>query len=416
MNQHLLSSLPLERLIDEACNHLKHLDYKPNTINHARRIWQRLMYWAKEHDIKILNPEITEQFLKSIGIPSKELSESLNFYQRRVLLYVRRLEEFSIHGCWRFRCLSESAKASFPPAFEADVKGFLEYCKVQHGNSSNTLREHRHYLLRFTSFLESSGIHSWKDIHDRNLTPFFASQMHLQPRTLSHVVTTLRIFLKYLWLQELHPKDLSPYLPHFRVQRNECIFSIWQQGDVEALLASVDRGSPIGKRDYAILLLVARLGLRAGDIRTIKLDNIHWEKAEIEIVQQKRGNTVLLPLSEEIGQALIDYLRYGRPPVSCREVFVRHCAPFQPFALNDNLYRIIATYRKKAKIKLKYLNHRGLHSLRHTLATRLLEKGTPIETIADILGHVSTETTMSYTKVDIKTLQSAALDPEEIIS
>jgi integrase len=122
---------------------------------------------------------------------------------------------------------------------------------------------------------------------------------------------------------------------------------------------------------------------------------------------------VVLPLTEEIGEALIAYLRDGRPPSARREVFLRHLAPFEPFGPNDNLYHLITTYRRRAGIELPQKSRKGLHSLRHTVATRLLEAGVALDTISGVLGHVSAETTRIYTKVDLAALRSAGLEIEE---
>ena len=128
--------------------------------------------------------------------------------------------------------------------------------------------------------------------------------------------------------------------------------------------------------------------------------------------QAKTGALVVLPLTEEVGEALIDYLRYGRPVTSHREVFLRINAPVEPFGGNDNLHHIITFYRQRAGIALPPQGGIGLHSLRHTVATWLLEAGTPLETIASILGHRSLESTQIYTKVDVETLRQAALEAE----
>ena len=116
-----------------------------------------------------------------------------------------------------------------------------------------------------------------------------------------------------------------------------------------------------------------------------------------------------------MGQALIDYLRHGRPKTSRREIFLRHNAPFEPFGDRTNMHYIITKYRRKANIKLPEKSRSGLHSLRHTLASRLLEANTPVDIIAGVLGHASPETTRHYLRVDIKSLRNVALDPEEVL-
>ena len=208
--------------------------------------------------------------------------------------------------------------------------------------------------------------------------------------------------------------NLTEHVPKIRVRWGELIPSVWKSEDVDALLAAVDRSSPCGKRDYAILLLAVRLGMRVSDIRNLRFENLLWEQARIEIKQVKNSEPLALPLTEELGDALIDYLRYGRPESQRREVFLRANAPFEPFGQNNNLYYIITRYRRRAAIKLPVQNQKGMHSLRHTLASRLLEADIPLETISGIMGHISMDTTRIYTKIDIGALQSVAIDPEEV--
>jgi integrase len=189
---------------------------------------------------------------------------------------------------------------------------------------------------------------------------------------------------------------------------------VWDHELILKLLGAIDRSSAKGKRDYAILLLACRLGLRAGDIRTLKLDHLHWEDSRIEITQSKTTTSLSLPLTEEVGEALIDYLRSGRPKTADREVFLKLNPPFDPFREANNLYHIVTYWRRLAGITFRSPQKRGIHSLRHSLATRLLEQGTPFPTIADSLGHTSLESTRIYAKADVEALRSVALDTEEV--
>jgi len=410
MNQ---NSLPLEQLIDEAYHRVEHLNYHPNTLKSYQRIWRRLLDWSKKHGFCSMSEDLAAQFLKEYGIPfGGEPDEPLDSSKRQIRACVRVLEEFALHGCWQRR--GSTNKIVIPPALEAGVTGFLEYSKVQHGLFPSTLSVRNYHLRLFTSFLETRQIQNWAELSPAILSAFFALYVYMKPSTLAHLAWNIRQFLKYLWLNELHPQDISSCLPKFKVRTDNLIPSVWTREHVEALLSAVDRGSPLGKRDYAMLLLVIRLGLRAGEIRTLKLDHIHWEKAELELFQPKTQNTVRLPLSDEVGKAIIDYLQNGRPNVAYREVFIRHKAPFEPFAYNTRFYQLVSNYRQKANIPPDCSNRRGLHSLRHTLASCLLEQGTPLQTIAAILGHASVETTRIYTKVDVEALRSAALDLEEV--
>src|SRR5437762_6470606 len=153
--------------------------------------------------------------------------------------------------------------------------------------------------------------------------------------------------------------------------------------------------------------------MRVGYNRTLKLDQLHWEDSTIEITQSKTGTPLRLPLTNEVGEALIDYLKSARPQTAHREVFLKANPPFDPFRGN-NLHHIVTYWRLLGGIRFRTVQKRGFHSLRHTLATRLLEKDTPLTTIAEILGHSSLESTRIYAKADVEALRTVALDPEEV--
>ncbi|MBN2853227.1 MAG: tyrosine-type recombinase/integrase [Clostridia bacterium] len=178
----------------------------------------------------------------------------------------------------------------------------------------------------------------------------------------------------------------------------------------------MDRGNPMGKRDYAIILLACRLGIRITDIKKLTFDNFHWNDNQLVFVQSKTRTTISLPLVKDVGWAVIDYLKYGRPKVNTDCVFVRHIAPFLPFSENDHLHQMIAKYMKLAHIPISSKRRVGMHSLRHTLASLLLENNTPLPTISDVLGHVDTDSTAIYLKVDIKKLKECPLNITEDIN
>jgi site-specific recombinase XerD len=268
------------------------------------------------------------------------------------------------------------------------------------------------HITRFLFFLGSGEVSDLATVGPKHLSDFVRSQIHLKPKTLAVIVSDLRSFMRFLCMEGVVGEDLSEHVPKVRVPRGARIASVWSSEDVNSILTAVDRSSPKGKRDYAILMLACRLGMRVSDIRNLRLENLHWREHQVEIQQTKTGVTVTLPLTEEVGQAIVDYLQHGRPTTNCREVFLRVNAPIEPFANNDNLHHIITFYRQRAKVGLKRTGRKGMHSLRHSVATRLLEVGTPLETIASVLGHVSLESTQLYAKVDIDALRSAALDPE----
>ena len=152
--------------------------------------------------------------------------------------------------------------------------------------------------------------------------------------------------------------------------------------------------------------------MRVSDIKKLKKENFHWEEKQLIFVQSKTKAPLSLPLTPEVGWAVIDYLKYGRPNVDTPYLFVRHLAPFGPFSEGANLHGLIERYMNLAHLP-KLNKKRGMHSLRHTLASMLLEKDTPLSTISDLLGHVETNSTGVYLKVGIQKLKECALTLEE---
>ena len=187
--------------------------------------------------------------------------------------------------------------------------------------------------------------------------------------------------------------------------------SVWNPDDLKKLISVIDRGNPCGKRDYAMILLVALLGLRSIDVKRLTFENFNWNDNYLEFSQSKTSAPVRLPLLKDVGWAVIDYLQNGRPISESSYVFLRHVAPLEPFSDDDHLHHMIMKYIRLAKIRISNKKV-GMHSLRHTLATTLLEQHQPIEIIADILGHQSVESTPTYLKSSLSLLRECTLNPE----
>ena len=144
--------------------------------------------------------------------------------------------------------------------------------------------------------------------------------------------------------------------------------SVWTTDELKKLIAAIDRGSPKGKRDYAIILLACCLGIRCGDIKHLTMENFKWEEKKLIFIQSKTKTHTALPLMPEVGWAVIDYLKHGRPKIDTPYIFVKHMAPFGPFAEEGYLYHLIKQYMTLAHLPtLK--KRRGMHSLRHTMAS-----------------------------------------------
>jgi integrase len=233
-----------------------------------------------------------------------------------------------------------------------------------------------------------------------------------QAKTVEHKLCAVRSFLRFAGSDGLVDGAVLEAVPAVKSSRQARIPSVWDPADVTKILQAVDRGNPCGKRDYAIILLITRLGLRGIDVKRLRFGDLDWPGNRLSVVQAKTGHRVQLPLLKDVGWAIIDYVRSGRPRSDCPEVFIRHTAPIGPFSDQDHLHQILVKHARTAHVPLGEKRRHGMHSLRHTLATRLMEDGTPVEQIADILGHQSVASTGAYLKSSLGLLAKCALDPD----
>jgi len=271
------------------------------------------------------------------------------------------------------------------------------------------------YRQAIACFSTQKKIKSSDDITAFHLTKFLTSFTECKPRYVSTVLSVLRNYFTFLQDMNFTRTNLATSLPHVRVLRNAFIPHAWKTDDVRKLLVSIDRNSAKGKRDYAILLMVVHLGLRVSDIRNMRLSNLNWNKKTITLSVRKTGQALELPLLDDIGWSIIDYLKNGRPQTACNRVFIRHRAPFDSFGENQSFYSALHRYMKVAGIIPPAGVHCGLHSLRSTLARNMLEAQTPLPVISEVLGHTNINTTSIYLKIDLNGLRKCVLDPEEVL-
>ena len=412
MNETGSETLQLGRLVADALVEIKRLGYSRRSENRYRATWEHLIGFSRQKGPgDEFSGDLAARFLEECRVKNQEVDKPDRGWRRHMVIGVKALADFAKNGCIG-RAHTRVQAIHLPPTMQNRLRDFEQYCKDRLYLRPSTLLLRTTELTIFLDFLHSKKARTLDQIQAADLSEFVSSRDHLQPETVARIVSDMRSFLRFLTMRGILQKDLSAELPKIRVPRDATIPSVWDQELLVRLLDTVDRSSAKGKRDYAILLLACRLGLRAGDIRTLKLENLHWAESTIEITQAKTGTPLTLSLTSEVGEALIDYLKSGRPQTTHREVFLRVTPPFDPFRDNDSLHHIIKYWRQLAGITFRSPQKQGLHSLRHTIATRLLEKGTPLPTIAEILGHTSLESTRIYAKADVEALRGVALDSE----
>jgi site-specific recombinase XerD len=219
------------------------------------------------------------------------------------------------------------------------------------------------------------------------------------------LTTALRSFLRYAQYRGAVKLDLAAAVPAVANWSMPSIPRGIRADQVRQLLASLDRHTATGRRDYAIVLLLARLGLRAGEVAFLELDDLDWEAGQVS-VRGKRGQRTALPLPADVGEALTAYLCRGRPQSTCRRVFLRGKAPVRGFLSQCAIGSVIRHALQRAAIKAPTT---GAHQFRHALATDMLRRGASLTEIGDILRHRSLQTTTIYAKVDLQALRTLAL-------
>jgi site-specific recombinase XerD len=403
----------LDQLIAEALRYLEKLHYDRRSLRRYRTTWRHFIAFARERGSgECFDPELAKCFVDDIRSRRGSRTAPFRDWRAHVVFEMKVLEQFARDGSIKRRHVGRRP-TTIPPAMKSAYADYQQYARERLHLRSSSLVARTTEIALFLNTLRLRKVMSYAEMQPADITAYVTSRSHYTPRTISRAVSDIRQFLRFLLMRRIIRKDLSAVLPKVRVPRDAAIPSVWDDELVTQLLEVVDRSSPRGKRDYAILLLACRLGLRLGDIRTLTLDALQWDAGVIEIGQRKTGAAYRLPLTEEVGEALIDYLKSGRPKSDHREVFLLARSPFGPFARDNHLYYVVKEWRQRAGIQFRSRQRAGMHSLRHTLATQLLKNETPVHVIAEILGHASVSSTLIYAKADVEALRQAALCTEE---
>jgi integrase/recombinase XerD len=326
------------------------------------------------------------------------------------LRIMRMIGDFQLHHTVLRRYYKH--KEILTEAYFINISKQFEFYCANKGYSKVTVDHYVKQSARFMDYLTSQKISHCKEISLPVIHAYIVTLTGYTYKTVEQNICSIRAFLRFLLEIKEIEIDFAAKTPMIQARKQTRIPSVWTADELKKLIEAIDRGSPKGKRDYAIILLACRLGMRCTDIKNLKMESFHWEEKKLVFTQSKTRTPLSLPLTPEVGWAVIDYLKYGRPKIDSPNIFVRHLAPFGPFSEADHLTQLIKRYMVLAHLPtLK--KKRGMHSLRHTMASVLLEKDTPLSTISDILGHADPDSTAVYLKVNIKKLQECSLSFEE---
>lgn len=290
--------------------------------------------------------------------------------------------------------------------FAQTLPGFWDYLETERGLSAATLHRYTSHLRPFEAYITRVGLTDLATLSPAHLRVFIDARARtLGPQGVQQVGGALRVLLRYLHRQRLVLTDLSRAIERRRQYRHATIprSVTWEQ--VRMVLEGIDRRAPVGKRDYAIVLLLVTYGLRAREVAALTLDDLDWKRERLRVPRRKAGHATTFPLSPQVGAALLDYLRAGRPQTTDRQVFRSVLAPFAPTTMTAVSQRA-GHYLRAAGIAVP---RPGSHTFRHTCVQRLVDADFPFKVIGDYVGHRLPQSTQIYGKVAVETLRQVAL-------
>jgi integrase/recombinase XerD len=300
-----------------------------------------------------------------------------------------------------------------PNPFGDSAPRFFEHLREEKGLKESTLKAYRYHLRAFAAYLQDIGLTDLAHLSPAVLSAFVADYgARVDWASLRNCCGELRVFLRYLYREGVLTRDLSGAVEAPQTFRFSGLPRSISWEAVQHVLTGVDRRTAMGKRDYAILLLLITYGLRGAEVAGLTLDHIDWRNDRLRIPERKAGHSTAYPLSSTVGGAIIDYLEHGRAKTGYRRVFLRSLAPVTPIG-SAAVSACAGKYLRRAGVQVP---RPGSHTLRHTCVQRLVDRDFSLKTIGDYIGHRSPSSTQIYSKVAIEALRQVALgDGEEVL-
>ena len=377
----------------------------------------------REYDLKFQGDLITEwdavstwmcskgysEFSETIGyqycdeqIGSHLITEGMTWRDKRRLRAVRMLTSYQKGGEFEFR--SPRVDRVFEGGIGKAFQDYLDYIRDVRQLSEASIRNNTQYLFDLYRFLEEQRL-SLDDLTLEVADAFFKIKDYSEASR-HNAGSVIKLFLQYAYDSGITERDLSIYILKDNYNRHSKIPTTYTEEEIRSTIESVDRTAPIGKRDYLVLLLAAEYGWRAKDITTFRFDEIDWDKNVIRFEQHKTGDAVEFPLLASVGNAVIDYVKHGRPESDSPYVIL--CSERSKWAKplsSPTVHSIVSQYLRKARVPDWQTKKHGPHSFRHSLATTMLKKEISLPVISTVMGHQTTKTTGDYLKIDIERLR-----------
>jgi len=370
--------------------------FKRRVLGQKIRVVANFSQWLQAEDVAAqeLTDEHVERFFEG---PARQQS-----VQRGEFATLRRLLDL----LGQLGVLHPLPEHNESTPIQQSVGAFAAYLREERALSEKTLIQYCPFIERFLSARFGEGPVEFAALNARDVIGFVTQQAaHLSPARAKAATKALRSFFRYLRYCGAIQLDLVAAVPTVPNWSMTGIPRAIAPDHLQSVLANCPRDTPVGRRDYAILMLLARLGLRAGEIVSLTLDSIDWEAGSIAVAG-KGNRAASLPLPVEVGEAIAEYLCHGRPNSSSRALFLRVCAPIRGLGAQQSVGTIVGAALKRAGIETR---HRGTHQFRHALGADMLRHGATLTEIGSVLRHRHAKTTNLYAKVDFAALRPLSL-------
>ena len=386
------------------------IGFSIKTMDGYLSIWNNYIKWKNENSFTYNEKDYSKFLLEYYHFDANKCSNELKSRYQQLMRSKRILDDFDTYKQFMLkRSLPNALYSDYPSDWNVILDNYLDYLKNIRQNSDNSIKVKKEYLIHLLSYFHKNGLNKFDDFSKQIIIDFINTTIEKGNVSKRRFFYVLRDFLNYLFIENVVLEDFSIYIPKIRSKSRKKLPTYLKQNEIEELLTSIPKNTKVDIRNYTIILIAARLGLRVSDILNIKLKDIDWKNNKLSIIQPKTNTLNILPLSKEVGWAIIDYIKNSRPKCTCEYLFVQMKYPFKKMEHFDvfNKYFTKCDFESESTKK-------GIHNLRHSLATNMLDNDIPISIISSTLGHSNINTTAStYIKIDIKNLKKVSLEVDE---
>lgn len=389
----LISALKLE---------MQKKGYSPLSIRGLENVWDALLHYASTIPETAFDEIFREGFLQAEYGFRMDLEYTMYRASRALELLKNYIDFGVVTG------VPKKQRQEFSNGYRSLITAFADK-EARRGLAEGSMKSLWSRLYRLHLFFLDKGADTFSMVTRDMINDFIK---YLAPYSTTYVSENLRMLRRlclYAYQNDYHAEDLSGCIPFVKNIRQQRLPAVFTEDEIEKILSSFDRENPMGKRNYAIFLLTARMGLRSCDIKALEFSFINWTEKTLAFTQKKTKKYLTLPLPDDVGWAIIDYLKNGRPISDSKYVFIQHKPPYGQYT---DLRNVLVKQMRKAGIETPANKRIGMHCFRHSLATTMLENGVSLPVISQTLGHADIASTEVYLRINVSQLKLCALEVE----